>query len=121
MFKIRVISVNARIKLSARAALTGSQSRVVPFAAALTAVFIAFSVCNAVVNGFSVFHGKYMPAVFAALSLAVFTLAVSVLEFFFQIRLILQFRSLLKFILKGFSMLRLVKRLEFQKSLLQIW
>ena len=94
MFKIRVISVNARIKLSARAALTGSQSRVVPFAAALTAVFIAFSVCNAVVNGFSVFHGKYMPAVFAALSLAVFTLAVSILEFFFQIRLILLARGI---------------------------
>ena len=39
-------------------------------------------------------YGKYVPAVFAALSLAVFTLAVSILEFFFQIRLILLARGI---------------------------
>lgn len=91
---IRMISLNARIKLSARAALTGSQGRVVPFAAALTGVFVVFSACNAAVNGLSVFRSQYAYALFAVLSLAVFTAAASVLEFFLQIRMILLARGI---------------------------
>ncbi len=46
--------MNARIKLSARAALTGSQGRVVPTVAVMITLFLIFTFCNGILNFYSV-------------------------------------------------------------------
>lgn len=46
--------MNARIKLSARAALTGSQGRVVPTAAVMITLFLIFTFCNGILDFYSV-------------------------------------------------------------------
>lgn len=85
--------MNARIKLSARAALTGSQLKIVPLVTAIMVLTFAFSVCNAAFNMMYT-AGKSMTAAFSAFSLLVFVAAVSPLRLRLEIKHLLLARGM---------------------------
>lgn len=78
--------MNSRIKLSARAAMNGSNINVLPALAVMMILFFSFSVCNAAVNYFFESAGASVLAVVAALSLPVFVAAVAPLRLILQIK-----------------------------------
>ena len=86
--------MNARLKLSARSALTGSQSKAVPLVGAVIILMLFFSVCNALVNLLPISVGEYSLLIFNVLSLFVTIAAVSPLRLIFQIRLLLLARRI---------------------------
>lgn len=79
--------MNARIKLSARAALTGSHKRVVPAVAAMIILFFLFSFCNGVVNYFQI-DSRILLAV-SAVSLVLTALIISPLRLWLEKSLLL--------------------------------
>ncbi len=81
--------MNARIKLSAKAALTGSQLKIIPAITAIMLLLIFFSVCNSAVNLLPVRFNRYFSVIFPALSL------VSAIALIAPIRLLLQIKHLL--------------------------
>lgn len=78
--------MNARIKLSARAALTGSQLKIAALVTAAMVLIFVFSLCNAAINTFWQTEGKLFPIVFSAASLLIFVAAVSPLRLLLEIK-----------------------------------
>lgn len=64
--------MNSRIKLSARAALNGSQLKILPYITAILLLFAVFSFCNAAMNRISLpwIFSVVLPVVFMLFSLA---------------------------------------------------
>ena len=64
--------MNSRIKLSARTALNGSQIKIIPYVAAISTLFIFFSLCNAAMNHISLpqHFSVVLPVIFLLLSIA---------------------------------------------------
>lgn len=86
--------MNSRIKLSARAALTGSQIRVVPLVAAIMTLVLFFSFFNAALNRLPLHLKREDLMIFAAVSLVAFVAAVSPLRLFLQIRMLMLARGI---------------------------
>ncbi len=99
--------MNSRIKLSARAALTGSQKKVVPVAALLIFLFLLFSVCNGVVNLFGA-DRKILLAV-SVVTLISAVLLISPLRLALQTRLLLLASSISVFSGRGIGLSGAVK------------
>ena len=78
--------MNSRIKLSARAALTGSQIRVVPLVAAIMTLVLFFSFFNAALNRLPLHLKREYLMIFAAVSLVAFVAAVSPLRLLLQMQ-----------------------------------
>ncbi len=85
--------MNARIKLSARIALTGSQLKVVPILTAIMVLFFSFSFCNAAVNMLQPSERGFLIA-FSVFSLLLFIIAVSPLRLRLEIRHLLLARGI---------------------------
>ncbi len=85
--------MNARIKLSARAALAGSQLKIVPLVTAIMFLLFTFSLCNAAVNMIQTAE-KGVLIVFSAFSLLAFIVAVSPLRLRLEIKHLLLARGM---------------------------
>lgn len=85
--------MNARIKLSARAALYGAQIKIIPIVTAIMLLTLIFSLCNAAVNSFAPVDKRYFFLVFSAASLSIFLFAVSPLRLLLEIRHLLLARG----------------------------
>ena len=79
--------MNSRIKLSARAALNGSQAKIIPYVVAIMLLVIVFSLCNSAMNFIPL--SRYFSVIFPAASLIASIAAIS------PIRLKLQIKHLL--------------------------
>ncbi len=86
-------AMNARIKLSAKAALTGSQLRIVPTLAAIIILTVFFSLCNSAVNLIPFYFGRYFPVIFPALTLFFSIAAIAPLRLRLQIKHLLLARG----------------------------
>lgn len=84
--------MNSRIKLSARAALNGSQLKIVPSVTAVMFLVLLFSVCNAAVNAF--FSAEYILVAFSALSLVLAVALISPLRLRLEIKHLLLARRI---------------------------
>ncbi len=78
--------MNARIKLSARAALAGSQLKIAAIVTAAMVLVFVFSLCNAALNTFFQTEERLFLIVFSVLSLLLFVAAVSPLRLLLEIR-----------------------------------
>lgn len=78
--------MNARIKLSARAALAVSQLKISALVTAAMVLFFVFSFCNAAINTFWQTEQKLFLIAFSVLSLLLFVAAVSPLRLLLEIR-----------------------------------
>lgn len=85
--------VNSRVKLSARAALTGSQIKIVPFVAAIMALFLLFSVCNELINRLNI-DDKSLFVIFSVLSLFLTVAVIGPLRLLLEIKLLLLARGI---------------------------
>ncbi len=85
--------MNARIKLSARAALSGSQLKILPILTALMFLVFAFSFCNAAVNMVQTADKLFLIA-FSILSFFAFIAAVSPLRLRLEIKHLLLARGM---------------------------
>ncbi len=83
--------MNSRIKLSARAALNGSQAKIIPYAAAIMLLLTVFSLCNYAMNFISL--SRYFSVVFPALTLLISLAAISPLCLKLQIKHLLLARG----------------------------
>lgn len=81
--------MNSRIKLSAKAAMNGSNFKILPACAAMMLLFFGFSVLNAVVNYFFESAEKPLLAAVAMLSLPLFVAAVAPLRLIMQIKFLM--------------------------------
>lgn len=81
--------MNSRIKLSARAALSGAQKKVVPLVAAMIILTLLFSFCNALINGLVTGLNAGFLTVFSIISLLLAVLAIAPLRLFLQVRFLL--------------------------------
>lgn len=78
--------MNARIKLSARAALTGSQLKIAALVTAIMVLLFVFSLCNAAVNAFLQASEKYFFLAFSVLSLLLAVISISPLRLLLEIK-----------------------------------
>lgn len=85
--------MNSRIKISARAALTGYQRKIVPLVTAILFLFFLFSFCNAVINELNTGLSRDFLTVFAIASLLLSVIAIAPLRLFLQIRFLLLARG----------------------------
>lgn len=85
--------MNARIKLSARAALSGSQLKILPILTAILFLFFIFSFCNAAVNMVQTADKAFF-VVFSILSLLLFIAAQSPLRLRLEIKHLLLARGM---------------------------
>lgn len=86
--------MNSRLKLSARAALSGSQMKIIPYVAAIMIFLAVFSVCNAAVSLVSVFSEKTFLIIFPAASLLVSIALIAPLRLRLQIKHLLLARGI---------------------------
>lgn len=86
--------MNSRIKLSARAALSGSQMKVIPCIAAIMIFLVVFSVCNAALNFVSVFSEQTFLIIFPAASLLISIALIAPLRLRLQIKHLLLARGI---------------------------
>ena len=86
--------MNSRIKLSARAALSGSHFRIMPLVTAIIFFVFIFSVCNAFINSFFAFASKYALAAVSALSLVLAVVLISPLRLRLEIKHLLLARRI---------------------------
>lgn len=77
--------MNARIKLSAKAALTGCQLKIIPTLAATMLLISVFSICNYAVNFIPFYPEDYFFVVFPALTLLFSIVAIAPLRLKMQI------------------------------------
>lgn len=87
-------SMNARIKLSAKAALTGSQLKIIPSVAAVMILLVFFSLCNSALNFLPVSFEDYFLIIFPAMSLLLAIAAISPLRLRLQIKHLLLARGI---------------------------
>lgn len=78
--------MNARIKLSARAALAGSQLKIAALVTAIMVLLFLFSLCNAAVNAFWQTNGKVFLIAFSLLSLLLAVISISPLRLLLEIK-----------------------------------
>lgn len=78
--------MNARIKLSARAALAGSQLKIAALVTAIMVLLFVFSLCNAAVNMLWQTDEKYFFVAFSVLSLLLAVVSVSPLRLLLEIK-----------------------------------
>lgn len=78
--------MNARIKLSARAALAGSQLKIAALVTAIMVLLFLFSLCNAAVNAFWQTNGKAFLIAFSLLSLLLAVISISPLRLLLEIK-----------------------------------
>ncbi len=76
--------MNSRIKLSARAALNGSQLKIIPSVAAISVLFILFSLSNAAMNYIPL--SRYFSVIFPAISLLLSITVIAPLRLQLQIK-----------------------------------
>lgn len=86
--------MNARIKLSAKAALTGSQPKIAPTLAIILILAVFFSLCNSAANFIPFSFGRYFSVIFPALTLIVSIAALSPLRLRLQIKHLLLARGI---------------------------
>lgn len=86
--------MNARIKLSAKAALTGSQLKIFPTLAVILILTIFFSLCNSAVNFIPFSFGRYFFVIFPALTLLLSIAVISPLRLRLQIKHLLLARGI---------------------------
>ncbi|MBR5561967.1 MAG: hypothetical protein IKW12_02345 [Clostridia bacterium] len=86
--------MNSRIKLSARAALSGSQAKIIPYVAAITILIFAFSVCNSAINFLPLFSYRDFPVIFSGVSLLLSVALVSPLRLRLEIKHLLLARGI---------------------------
>lgn len=86
--------MNSRIKLSARAALSGSQMKIIPCVAAIMIFFAVFSVCNAAVNYVPVLSEQAFLIIFSGVSLLFSIALISPLQLRLQIKHLLLARGI---------------------------
>ncbi|MBQ2842515.1 MAG: hypothetical protein IJE72_05720 [Clostridia bacterium] len=85
--------MNARIKLSARSALTGSQFKIIPTLAVIIFLIFVFSLCNSVLNFIPFSFGRYFYIVFPAVTLLLSIAATAPLKLRLQIKHLLLARG----------------------------
>lgn len=85
--------MNSRIKLSARAALSGSQIKIIPYVAAIMIFFAVFSVCNVAVNYVPVSSERTFLIIFPAVSLFLSIALIAPLRLRLQIKYLLLARG----------------------------
>lgn len=85
--------MNSRIKLSARSALCGAYGKILPLFCVGFGIFVAFSLCNGVLNSFFADAGSLVLAVVAAVTLPVFIAVISPLSLALQIKHLLLARG----------------------------
>ncbi len=97
--------MNARIKLSARAALTGSQLKIAALVTAIMVLLFVLSLCNAAVNVFWQTNEKIFLIVFSALTLLLAVVSVSPLRLLLEIKHLLLAKKIkpMRRISMGFS------------------
>ena len=81
--------MNAKIKLSAKAALTGSQLKIIPTLSAIMLLIPIFSLCNYAVNFIPFYLEDYFFVVFPALTLLFSIVVIAPLRLKMQIKHIL--------------------------------
>lgn len=86
--------MNARIKLTAKDALSRAHTSTVPVVAAMMLFIMLFSVCNYAVNRFLPYYGSIFLLIFAAISLIISVLAIAPLRLRFQIKHLLISRGI---------------------------
>lgn len=86
--------MNARIKLSAKVALTGSQFKIIPTLATIMLLIPVFSLCNYTVNFIPFYPGDYFFIVFPALTLLLSVPAIAPLRLRLQIKHLLLARRI---------------------------
>lgn len=86
--------MNARIKLSAKAALTGSQLKIIPTLAVIMFLIFAFSLCNSALEFIPFSFGKYFYVIFPALTLLLSVAVISPLRLRLQIKHLLLARGI---------------------------
>lgn len=86
--------MNARIKLSAKAALTGSQLKIIPTLAVILILLVFFSLCNSAVNYITFLSERYFFVVFPAVTLLLSIALISPLRLRLQIKHLLLARGI---------------------------
>ncbi len=86
--------MNARIKLSARAALSGAQMKIIPTLLLMLILLLLFSACNAVINFIPLNFGGYFKLIFPAATLLAFVACYSPLMLRMQIKHLLLARGI---------------------------
>lgn len=86
--------MNSRIKLSARAALNGSQIKIIPLVTAVMFLSFIFSLCNAAINTFQLVNEKYILIAFSALSFIIAVVLISPLRLLLEIKHLLLARRI---------------------------
>lgn len=84
--------MNSRIKLSARAALNGSQLKIIPSVSVILLLFILFLLCNAAMNYIP--PSRYFSVIFPAVSLLLSIAAIAPLKLRLQIKHLLLARGI---------------------------
>lgn len=84
--------MNSRIKLSARAALSGSQMKIFPLVAVIALFIVLFSVCNTAVNYLPLSHS--LAVIFPAVTLLLSLAAIAPLRLRLQIKHLLLARGI---------------------------
>lgn len=78
--------MNAKIKLSAKAALSGSRLKIVPTLTVLFLLTVFFSLCNSVINLLPIHFNNYLTVIFPAITLLLTILLISPLRHRLQIK-----------------------------------
>lgn len=86
--------MNAKIKLSAKAALSGSRLKITPTLAVIFLLTVFFSLCNGVVNLLPIHFDNYLTAIFPAITLLLSILLISPLRQRLQIKHLLLAKKL---------------------------
>ena len=86
--------MNARIKLSAKSALAGSQFKIIPTLAVIMLLIFAFSLCNSAIKFMPFSFGKYFYVIFPAATLLLSIAAVAPLKLRLQIKHLLLARGI---------------------------
>lgn len=86
--------MNSRIKLSARAALSGSQMKIIPSVAAIIFFLTVFSLCNTAINYIPTSSASYFGVVFPALTLLLSLAAIAPLRLRLHIKHLLLARGI---------------------------
>lgn len=86
--------MNARIKLSAKTALTGSQFKIIPTLSAILLLIPLFSLCNSAINLIPFSFGRYFSVIFPALTLLISIAVIAPLRLRLQIKHLLLARGI---------------------------
>ncbi|MBQ2847699.1 MAG: hypothetical protein IJE74_05525 [Clostridia bacterium] len=86
--------MNARIKLSAKTALTGAQLKIIPTLAVLILLTVFFSLCNPALNLLTISFNKYFLLIFPAISLLFSIAAIAPLRLRLEIKHLLLARGI---------------------------